>query len=107
VAHQAAEFLTVRDRQSESLAGPAALRQIRPVLPDEQTTPEQFEIYRRMTPEQRLALAEQLYWTARELKAAGLRSQHPDWTEDEVAREVTPHFPPCPNLNFHCGSSAP
>jgi hypothetical protein len=74
------------------LAGLATLRQIRPVLPDEQTTPEQFEIFRRMTPERRLALAEQLYWTARELKAAGLRSHHPDWTEEQVKREVTRIF---------------
>jgi hypothetical protein len=39
------------------------------MLPDEQTAPEQYESFRRMTPERRLALAEQLYWTARELKA--------------------------------------
>jgi hypothetical protein len=69
-----------------------SLRQIRPVLPDEQTSPEQFEAYRRMTPERRLVLAEQLYWTARELKAAGLRSQHSDWTQEQVAREVTRIF---------------
>ena len=58
------------------------------MLPDEQTSPEQFEALRRMTPERRLALAEQLYWTARELKAAGVRAHHPDWSEEQVAREV-------------------
>ena len=62
------------------------------MLVDEQTSPEQFEAYRRMTPERRLALAEQLYWSARELKAAGVRSHHPDWTEEQVAREVTRIF---------------
>jgi hypothetical protein len=58
------------------------------MLTDEQTSPEQFAIYRRMTPERRLALAEQLYWSARKMKAAGLRSQHPDWPEPRVNDEV-------------------
>jgi hypothetical protein len=62
------------------------------VLPDEQTTPEQFEAFRRMSPGRRLALAEKLYWSARELKAAWLRTQHPDWSEEQVAREVTRIF---------------
>jgi hypothetical protein len=57
-------------------------------LPDEQTSVEQFESFRRMTPERRLALAEQLYWSAREWKAVGLRAQHADWSEAQVAREV-------------------
>jgi hypothetical protein len=58
------------------------------MLPDEQASPEQLAIFRRMTPARRLSLAEQLYWSARELKAAWLRSQHTDWTEDQIAREV-------------------
>ena len=62
------------------------------MLPDEQTSPEQFEAFRRMPPDRRLALAESLYWSARQLKAAGLRAQHPDWNEEQVAREVTRIF---------------
>jgi hypothetical protein len=62
------------------------------MLADEQTSPEQFAIYRRMTPERRLALAEQLYWMARRMKTAWLRSQHPDWPEEKVSREVTRIF---------------
>jgi hypothetical protein len=62
------------------------------MLPDEQTAPEQYESFRRMTPERRLALAEQLYWTARELKAAWLRRQHTDWSEDQITRETTRLF---------------
>ena len=62
------------------------------MLPDEQPSPEQIEIFRRMTPERRLQLAEQLYWTARDLKAAGIRIQHPDWTEQQVRAEVTRIF---------------
>jgi hypothetical protein len=37
-------------------------------------------------------MAEQLYWSARELKAAWLRAQHPDWPEAQVSREVTRIF---------------
>jgi hypothetical protein len=55
-------------------------------------SPEQVEIYRRMTPGRRLEIAEQMYWSAREMKAAWLRAQHPDWTEDQVNREVTRLF---------------
>ena len=62
------------------------------MLGDEQTSPEQFAIFRRMTPERRLAVAERLYWAAREIKAAGVRAQNPDWSEEQVAREVTRIF---------------
>lgn len=62
------------------------------MLADEQTSPEQYAAYRRMSPERRLAQAEQLYWTARELKATWLRSQHPEWSEEQVEREVTRIF---------------
>jgi hypothetical protein len=62
------------------------------MLLDEQTGPEQIAILRRMTPERRLALAEGLYWTAREMKKAWLRAQHSDWSDEQVAREVTRIF---------------
>lgn len=62
------------------------------MLADEQPSPEQLAIYRRMSPERRLALAEGLYWTAREMKAAWLRAQHADWSEAQVLREVTRLF---------------
>jgi hypothetical protein len=62
------------------------------MLPDEQLTPEQIEIFRAMPGEQKLKLAEQLYWTARKLKAAGVRAQHPDWTEEQVTEEVRQIF---------------
>ena len=62
------------------------------MLPDEQSTPEQIAIYRQMTPERRLALAEQLSWSAREIKAAWLLAQHADWDEEQIAREVTRAF---------------
>ena len=54
--------------------------------------PEQKRIYRSMTPEQKLKVAMDLYHCARELKAAGLRSQHPDWTESKVQEKVREIF---------------
>jgi len=41
----------------------------------------QTEIFRRMTFEQKLRAAMRLYWSARELKAAWYRAEHPEWTE--------------------------
>ena len=58
------------------------------MLVDEQTTPQQIEIFRGMRGEQRLRLAEDLYWFARKMKLAGLRAQHPDWSEEQLASEL-------------------
>lgn len=62
------------------------------MLKDEETSPEQIEAFRRMPPGRRLALAESLCWSARELKAAWLRQQHADWTEQEISQEVARIF---------------
>ena len=62
------------------------------MLADEKSSPEQIEILRAMTGEQRLRLAEQLYWSARKLKLAGLRAQHPDWTEEQLNAELRQTF---------------
>ena len=58
------------------------------MLPDEQPSPEQIEILRAMPGEKRLRVAEQLYWSARKMKAAGLRAQHPDWPAERIGAEV-------------------
>jgi NADPH-dependent 7-cyano-7-deazaguanine reductase QueF len=50
------------------------------------------KIYQQMTPEQKLHQALLLYHSARELKAAALRTKHPDWTEDQVQTEVREIF---------------
>ena len=55
-------------------------------------TPEELRIVRAMTPAEKLAAAEQLYWSARALKAAALRAQHPDWSEEEICRKVREIF---------------
>ena len=56
------------------------------MLTDEQPGPEQIKALRAMTGEERLEAAERLYWSARKMKAAGLRCQHPDWPEHEYRR---------------------
>jgi hypothetical protein len=58
------------------------------MLKDEQTSPEQVAAFRAMTGSRRLLLAERLYWSARKMKTAGLRSQHPEWPEKRLNDEV-------------------
>jgi hypothetical protein len=48
----------------------------------------QFEVYRRMSGEQRLMLAFEMSSFARELARAGIRRSHPDWEEAQIAREL-------------------
>jgi hypothetical protein len=62
------------------------------MLPDEQPSPEQIKIFKRMTPEQRWHAAHQLYWTMRRHKAAILRSRHSDWSDEKVEDEVRSIF---------------
>jgi hypothetical protein len=62
------------------------------MLADEQTSLEQFALLRAMPGERRLQLAEEMFWSARRLKAAGIRHQHPDWPEDKVMAEVNRIF---------------
>jgi len=56
------------------------------------TTPEaraiQEKILRKMTGEQRILLAWDMSMFARGLARAGIRQEHPDWTEAQVAREL-------------------
>ncbi len=54
--------------------------------------PIQAEIYKKMSPEQKIRIAERMYWSARELKAAALRQQNPDWDEERVQRKVKEIF---------------
>ena len=56
------------------------------------TTPEawwvQVEIFRRMTPGRRLELAIEMSDNLRKIVAAGVRSRHPDYTEEQVRLAV-------------------
>jgi hypothetical protein len=62
------------------------------MLPDEQPTPKQLEILRGLSGQEKLRIAESLFWSARKIKAAGVRAQHPDWPEKQVEAEVTRIF---------------
>lgn len=56
------------------------------------TSPEYLESLRHMTGEQKLRTAMALYWSARKLKAARIREQHPTWTEEQVQQRVKEIF---------------
>jgi hypothetical protein len=62
------------------------------MLVDEGTSPELITALSAMPGAQRLKLAERLYWSARKMKAAGLLSQHPDWTEQQLNDKVRQIF---------------
>lgn len=55
-------------------------------------TPEYIATLQRLSGEQKLKTAGALYWAARKLKAAGLRQQHPEWTEEQVQEKVKKIF---------------
>jgi hypothetical protein len=50
--------------------------------------PVQVEGWRRMTPEQKLRMVCELYETGIQLRAAGLRTQHPDWPQERLEFEA-------------------
>lgn len=55
-------------------------------------TPEQVKIYRAMSPARKLEIAAEFQFAARDLKAAVLRTQHPDWPEDKIRAKVREAF---------------
>jgi len=58
------------------------------VLSDEQLGPEQAQALRRMSPAERWRVAHRLYWTMRRHKAAFLRTEHPDWSDQQIGDQV-------------------
>lgn len=52
----------------------------------------QIEVYRRMTPQQRLQVSFRLYQLERTLVRQGIKHQHPDRGEQQVEREVLRRF---------------
>jgi hypothetical protein len=45
-----------------------------------------------MLPEKKLEIALRLYYSARELKAAALRAQNPEWNEDRIQNTLQKIF---------------
>jgi hypothetical protein len=81
----------IEDRMSAGSAGLAQTVSLAhdDLMPtDEHSSPEQVAALRAMTGQRRLRLAEHLYWSARRMKTAGLRSQHPDWPEQRLTDET-------------------
>jgi hypothetical protein len=54
--------------------------------------PEQKKSYQEMTPEKKLQVALGLYYSAKELKAAGLKRQHPEWSIEKISQKVREIF---------------
>ena len=59
---------------------------------ESELTPEYVAALRRMSGARKVKAAFELYWSARKIKAARLRQMHPDWTAQQVEREVTAIF---------------
>jgi len=55
---------------------------------DESIHPVQIEGFRRMTPAQKLQMVCDLYHAGIELRVAGLRMQHPDWSREKLEFEA-------------------
>lgn len=54
--------------------------------------PEQIKIYKSLSPDEKLKLAEKLYSSAKSLKISAIRKQHPHWSEEKVAKKVMEIF---------------
>ncbi len=54
--------------------------------------PEQAQIFKIMSPARKLELAGQFYYSARQLKARGLKAQHPEWSEARIEERVREIF---------------
>ena len=52
----------------------------------------QIEIFKNMSPDEKLRLSEKMYFDARRLKADWLRQLHCDWTDKQVEDKVREIF---------------
>lgn len=55
-------------------------------------TPQEIAIFKAMSPAQKVALMEEMWYQARTLKKAGLKMQHPNWTDEELEAKVRKIF---------------
>jgi hypothetical protein len=53
---------------------------------------EQNKYFKSISPEKKLELALNLYYSARKLKEAGLRKQHPEWNDEVIKQKVREIF---------------
>jgi hypothetical protein len=50
------------------------------------------QVLQAMSPAQKLRAAERLYHSARQLKKAALRAEHPDWNDETIRQAVRDIF---------------
>jgi hypothetical protein len=53
---------------------------------------EQKKIYQSMTPAQKLDVSMKLYLSAKALKTATIKEQHPDWNKEKIKKRVNDIF---------------
>jgi len=53
---------------------------------------EQKKAYQAMTPAQKFKVALDLYYAARQIRAAGLKEQHPDWNMEKINQKIREIF---------------
>lgn len=51
-------------------------------------TPERIAELQRMTPEEKLKIAAQMFWDARRARADELQQKTPDWSAEQVEQEL-------------------
>jgi len=54
--------------------------------------PEQIKIFKSLSPDAKLKIAEKLYTSAKTLKISVIRQQHPQWSEEKIAEKVREIF---------------
>jgi hypothetical protein len=52
----------------------------------------QTEIFKKMTPEEKLKIAERMYWSAYELRYAVFKTQFPDLSDYEIKEKTKKYF---------------
>jgi len=55
-------------------------------------TPHEVAIFKAMSPAKKLDLIANMYFQAHALKKAGLKMQHPDWTDEQIEAKVREIF---------------
>ncbi|MFV0338944.1 MAG: hypothetical protein ACK5LK_11970 [Chthoniobacterales bacterium] len=61
-------------------------------MSNDSPSPEQIAIWKKMTPEQKVDVFSRLMHNVRSLKYAGVKYEHPDWSDEQVNKEVARYF---------------
>jgi len=62
------------------------------MYPEDKAEQVQRKIFQKMTPDQKLNAALKLYHSARQLKRASLKSDHPDWNDEQIDAKLREIF---------------